>query len=65
MELVVVFLLFIGLFLLYISIKQYTKQCPKNKIEYRFIPRTFQEEQENPVLPSKIFASMFDDTTII
>lgn len=30
------------------------------KVEYKFIPRTFKEEQESPVKVSEIFSDMFD-----
>lgn len=28
-------------------------------IEYRYIPRTFEEEQDSPVYPSELFETMF------
>lgn len=31
----------------------------KQKIEYRYIPRTFEEEQSDPVYVSEIFETMF------
>lgn len=31
----------------------------KQKIEYRYIPRTFEEEQTDPVYVSEIFETMF------
>lgn len=51
-------LLSIGFYILYISIKSITLVCPKT-IEYRYIPRTFEEEQRDPIKPSVIFADMF------
>lgn len=30
------------------------------KIEYRYIPRTFKEEQEEPVYASDIYSNMFE-----
>lgn len=35
------------------------KNCPKPIIEYRYIPRTFEEEQDEPVFIDEIFNSMF------
>lgn len=59
MDLVVaMILLFIGLYVLYISIKGITLVCPKT-VEYRYVPRTFEEEQRDPVKPSVIFGDMF------
>jgi hypothetical protein len=39
------------------------KHCPAPKVEYRFVPRSLQEEQESPVPVTDIFASMFYDTS--
>lgn len=57
----VVLLLFIGLLLIAIDVVKvhsgyYTKDP---KIIYKYIPRTFQEEQEDPVAISDIFDTMF------
>lgn len=57
--------LLIGMFLIYMSYKSTSKQCvASNKIEYRFIPRTLQERQENPAKPNDIFKKMFDSRSI-
>lgn len=37
--------------------------CPKPIIEYKYIPRTFQEEQNDPVFISEIFKSMFNNSS--
>ena len=33
--------------------------CPLPLVEYRYIPRTFEEEAISPVYPSDVFESMF------
>ena len=33
---------------------------PQEEIIYKYVPMTFQEEQNNPEKPSVIFKSMFD-----
>jgi hypothetical protein len=56
-------LLFAGLVLItvgYVNAKSY---CPPPRVEYRFVPRTFVEEQESPVPVTDIFASMFFEST--
>jgi hypothetical protein len=35
------------------------KQCPLPVIEYRYVPRTFKDEQEEPVSIEDIFGVMF------
>lgn len=39
--------------------KVYTRKECTNEIVYKYIPRTFKEEQENPVSVSEIFSDMF------
>lgn len=53
----------IGLILIYLTLQIESKKCPPPKIEYRFIPRTFTEEQESPIKASEIFKSMFEKPT--
>lgn len=47
------------IFLLIIYYHKYKEQCPPAKTIYKFIPRTFEEEQQSPVKVSDIFANMF------
>lgn len=37
-------------------------QCTAPRIVYRYIPRTFDQEFDNPVSVSKVFAKMFTNT---
>lgn len=55
--------LIIGVFLIYIAFKTSEKTCPAPTIEYRFIPRTLNEEMESPVKVSDIFNTMFNEPT--
>lgn len=60
MDLIIgILLIFIGFYVLYISIKSISLTCPKI-VEYRYVPRTFEEEQREPVKPTEIFKKMFD-----
>ena len=47
-------------FIIIDTTKMYYK-CPKNVIEYRYIPRSFNDEQDNPVPIKSIFGKMFDN----
>lgn len=51
--------LFFGIILVIIEITKVDRVCPQQKIIYRYIPRTFEEEMSEPVYPSQIFKSMF------
>ena len=45
--------------IVYSLTKAYNK-CPEQKIEYKYIRRSFNQEQDDPVEIKKIFGSMFD-----
>lgn len=57
---ILLLLIFIGIILVLIPVIQDKKECPKNEIIYRYIPRTFNEQQANPAFPSVIFTQMFN-----
>lgn len=54
----VIFLIF-GIILIVIALVQTNQSCPPQKTIYKYIPRTFDEEQEQPVYVSDIFKAMF------
>ncbi len=59
MKFVLISLIFIGLALVLVGYVRSQQECPPTKIEYRYVPRTFVEEQEDPTPISEIFAKMF------
>lgn len=61
--LIALILLSIGFYTLYLTMKSASLECKKT-IEYRYIPRTFKEEQADPVRPSVLFASMFENAPV-
>lgn len=58
----ILFLIF-GVILIIIELTRVDRQCPKQKIIYRYIPRTFDEEQDEPVYVTDIFKTMFTQPT--
>ena len=56
-------IIFFGILSIAISITKTTSGCPKEKIIYRYIPRSFKEEQEEPVYVSDIFETMFTQSS--
>jgi len=53
-----VFVLFIiGIYFIVIYVSKI--QCPPARVEYRFLPRTFEEQQNDPALVSRTFSDMF------
>ena len=59
MKLVFVF----GFVLLVVAISRAYYKCDGPVVSYRYIPRTFVEEQENPVPLDDIFYEMFNNPT--
>jgi len=64
MNIVLFTLLFAGMLLIAVGFIRSQRHCPPAKIEYKFIPRSFQEEQENPVPVTDIFARMFMESSV-
>ena len=54
-------IIFIGILLMTIQVVTVLKDTEKieTKTEYKYIPRTFEEEELEPVYPSEIFGTMF------
>lgn len=55
------FLLFIGLIFVVTGYIQSNQQCPPPVVVYRYIPRTFEEEQDNPAPLMSVFGKMFEE----
>lgn len=56
---ILVLFIFIGIIFVIIDLVKTERVCPQNKIIYRFIPRTFDEEAEAPAFVTDIFKTMF------
>lgn len=63
MKSIVLLLLFFGILGITIGYVNQTKSCPPPKIEYRYIPRTFEQSQNDPVKISELFNAMFTEPT--
>lgn len=61
MKLLILSLLFFGILMVVIGYINQLHKCPPPKIEYRYIPRTFKQEQDNPVKVSQLFSNMFEE----
>ena len=49
-----------AIFLIVLDIGRSLKSCPKQEVIYKYIPRTFSQEQNDPVFASSVFKDMFD-----
>lgn len=57
---ILILLICISVVMIMVGITKSDQQCPKNKIIYRYIPRTLDEELESPAFVSDIFKTMFN-----
>lgn len=55
------FLLFIGLIFIVAGYVQSNQRCPPPVVVYRYVPRTFEEEQDNPTPLVSLFGRMFEE----
>lgn len=63
MDSVMTAMLIIGIIFVTINLTQSYSNCQKTKTVYRYVPRTFIEDQENPVPLDDIFYDMFNNPT--
>ena len=59
----ILLLLFIGILFTSVGYTKSLYSCPSPIVEYRYVPRTFQEEQNNPTKVSTIFQTMFENSS--
>ncbi len=52
---------FVGMIALILGYVNQLKTCPKPDVEYRYVPRTFEEEQNNPTRVTEIYQKMFHE----
>jgi hypothetical protein len=64
MKSVVAFLFLIGVIMIVLGYQKEYKKCPGPAIEYRFIPRTFYDEQLSSPNLLKEFSAMFEEENI-
>ena len=56
-------LLIIGILFIIIGYNERISKCPSPKIEYRYIPRNFYEEQNAQVNLKNLYSDMFDKSS--
>ena len=56
-------LILVGIMMIYLKLSEIENK-KRQKIEYRFIPRTFVMEQNNLPLPTDVFNKMFQDPSV-
>lgn len=61
MKAIIIVFLFSGIIAIIIGYINQIKVCAPSPIEYRYIPRTFEDEQNDPVRVSKLFRNLFEE----
>ena len=61
MKSLLILLLYIGISMIIIGYMKNYQKCAEPKIEYRYVPRTFFEEQISPTNLMKSFSGMFNE----
>lgn len=59
MQILFIIMLFVAVTFIIIGYVKSQMHCPPPLIEYRYVPRTFREDQEEPVSQTDVFADMF------
>lgn len=62
MKTILLIFIFIGILLIVVDITRSETKCSSNKIIYRYIPRTLDEELNEPAYAGDIFESMFNQS---
>lgn len=57
-------LLYISILMIAVGYVNQIKKTEPPQVEYRYIPRTFEQEQDDPVKASQLFNSMFSDQSV-
>lgn len=63
MNVLLLILLLVGFIFVVVGFVKANRNCPVPKVEYRFTPKSFIEEQESPTPITDIFAKMFYESS--
>ena len=58
---IMILMLYVGITMIIVGYMKNYQKCDEPKIEYRYVPRTFFEEQIAPTDLKKSFSGMFND----
>ena len=61
MRSIVILFLLVGIILLAVGYIKSNQSCPPPVVEFRYVPRSFEQEQDVPQPVLSIFGSMFSD----
>ncbi len=64
MKVLITLILIIGFIFLILGYIYQLQKCPPPRIEYKYIPRTFEESQDNPIHVSLLYEDIFKEPDI-
>lgn len=59
-QIILIVIAIMSIILIIVDITRTYYKCPANKVIYKFVPRTFKEEQENPVPITEIVNNLLE-----
>ncbi len=63
MRSLIMIMFFAAILMIVVGYINQIKKCAPPIVEYRYISRTFKQEQDNPAKASQIFSKMFEEPT--
>tara|TARA_Y100000590_G_C14898233_1_gene705369 strand:+ start:262 stop:486 length:225 start_codon:yes stop_codon:yes gene_type:complete len=63
MRVIVLFLMFVGVILITIGYMKTHMKCPPPIVKFKYIPKTFEEEQNTPIAIKSIYGKMFTENS--
>lgn len=64
MKSIIILSAFVGIVAIIIGYINQLQTCPPPRVEYRYIPRSFEDEQNDPVKVTKLFRNMFEEPSV-
>ena len=61
MKSIIILLIMMGVIFITVGYIKTNQMCPPPIVQYRYYPRSFEEEQTNPIPVSAIFGKMFKE----
>ena len=61
MKSIIILLIMVGIIFIAVGYVKANQMCPPPVIQYRYYPKTFKQEQEEPVAVSVLYGNMFKD----
>lgn len=61
---ILLMIIFVGIIITTIGLTLQFQKCPEQQTIYKYIPRTFEMEQNDPIYASDVFKKMFTNSDV-